>query len=150
LKCIQKWAERVNSCPLCKKKFSKITPIDSKGVQNGKILKIENKNLQHEEDVDTVVCDICNTVIHPDQFAKSCDLCYYDPYISNESFVHLECAKLNKLVDPNTDEYICSHCTSILRCKSCSRIFHDSSGIMKSQFKKFQCPFCATGKENEL
>ena len=57
-----------------------------------------------------------------------------------ECMVHYECASAKKLIDPFTEEYTCKEYA--LRCKLCSRRFHDTYGVLSHYWDRFGCPFC--------
>lgn len=79
--CIKEWATKAeNTCPLCKKKFNKITYTDEKGdVQH---LKIEDKRQRIDDDgyiIDEQSddrCYVCSSDENPEQMII-CDVCDY-------------------------------------------------------------------------
>ena len=69
--CINGWATKSeNSCPLCKKKFNKITYKDV--CLNDQFVKIPDKSNNAEEDLE---CLICDEVIEENQAFTICEIC---------------------------------------------------------------------------
>lgn len=121
--CILKWSERINTCPIDRSKFNKITVRNKEG-KIVKVTEIDDKNAATADDEEqpfpdeAVNCVICGSPDNEDVLLL-CDGC-------NRGF-HIFC------LDPPLDSvpegnWICDHCSPVLRLTD-SMYFNDELDI---------------------
>ena len=136
-KCIHYWAtEKKNVCPMCKQKFNHI--------KKWSVTHIPDKNVDQSMWIRR--CRVCRQDISRGQPYLQCEDNHGRFYrVYNGCYAHLNCAKSESLLDPNTGQYLCKQ-SNIKRCPDCFKIFAHNvitiSGVSNKFWNDFGCPFC--------